>query len=168
MFYNNIAFNGDLSGWDVASAMHMGGMFYGAEAFEGIGLGNWDVSNVQHMYGMFEGATNFNQNLCAWGLSFVAKSAVVADMFIGASICDVPQDTPTITVVDGSNVLTPMCQSDCLDGFGVDSSPYTIKYLGETPASIDTIAGMLTIPLTVGGGGTARRGDCPCQHLPRV
>ena len=73
MFYGAASFNGDISGWDVSNVTDMRGMFHGADAFEGIGLSNWNVGNVTDMSIMFSGAAAFNGNLGAWDIGSVTK-----------------------------------------------------------------------------------------------
>ena len=59
MFYHASQFNGDISGWNVASVTDMQWMFRQATAFNQ-NLGGWDVSAVKTMDHMLEGATNFS------------------------------------------------------------------------------------------------------------
>jgi uncharacterized repeat protein (TIGR02543 family) len=59
-----------MNSWDVSNVTHMGGMFFGAEAFNQ-NIGTWDVSNVTDMYWMFENAIAFNQDIGAWDVSNV-------------------------------------------------------------------------------------------------
>ena len=61
MFYNTLAFNGDLSSWDVSNVTTMEGMFCCAPAFNG-DLSSWNVSNVTKMAGMFYEAKAFNKD----------------------------------------------------------------------------------------------------------
>ncbi|WP_036384595.1 BspA family leucine-rich repeat surface protein [Muricauda sp. MAR_2010_75] len=71
MFSSAVAFNGDLSGWDVSNVSDMGGMFAGAVTFEGTGLSDWNTSNVNNMSGMFAYAETFNGDLSGWDVSSV-------------------------------------------------------------------------------------------------
>lgn len=69
LFYScsDLFFDQDLSGWEVASATNMEGMFFGARHFNQ-NLSSWNVSGVENAEYMFYGASNFNQTLCdAWG-----------------------------------------------------------------------------------------------------
>ena len=45
MFYQAVAFDGDLANWDVSKVKNVHGMFYNAEAFKR-DLSKWDVSSV--------------------------------------------------------------------------------------------------------------------------
>ena len=70
MFESAIAFDGDLSSWDVSSVTDMSSMFAGANTFNQP-LNTWDVSSVTEMNGMFSFATSFNQPLNDWDVSSV-------------------------------------------------------------------------------------------------
>ena len=53
MFFNNaIAFNQDISDWDVSNATDMRGMFRQAEAYNQ-DMAGWDIGNVTEMLEMF-------------------------------------------------------------------------------------------------------------------
>lgn len=67
MFYNAIAFNGDLSQWEVGNVVDMLGVFSGATNFNG-DLSNWDVGNVTIMTGMFREASSFDQDISNWNV----------------------------------------------------------------------------------------------------
>ncbi|MDZ7716290.1 MAG: BspA family leucine-rich repeat surface protein [Balneolaceae bacterium] len=60
MFNEALAFNGDLSNWNVSNVTSMRRMFQGAESFNAE-ISSWDVSSVKDMSGMFFGASSFNQ-----------------------------------------------------------------------------------------------------------
>ena len=70
MFISNIAFNGDLSDWDVSSVTDMAYMFSSAVVFNG-DLSDWDVSSVTDMSNMFSTAVVFNGDLSDWDVSSV-------------------------------------------------------------------------------------------------
>lgn len=72
MFSNALAFNQDLSLWDVSGVSSMYGMFSFATAFDQ-DISMWDVSGVIDMYGMFQNATTFNQPLNSWNVSNVTN-----------------------------------------------------------------------------------------------
>jgi len=55
----------------------MTGMFLGALAFNQ-DISKWDVSNVESMYGMFQRATAFNQDLDLW---YVSSSVIKNEIF---------------------------------------------------------------------------------------
>jgi surface protein len=67
---NAVSFNGDISGWDVSSAITMRAMFSGAVSF-GQPLGNWDVSSVTDMSYMFYRAESYDQPIGGWNVSGV-------------------------------------------------------------------------------------------------
>lgn len=81
MFTNAIAFNSDLSDWDVSSINNMEGMFENALSFDQ-DLSNWDVSSVGNMDRMFSGATSFSTDIYYWDVSSLTYSN---DMFLGCS-----------------------------------------------------------------------------------
>ena len=70
MFAGATAFTGDLSNWNVSSALSLFGMFDGAIAFNS-DLSNWNVSKVTSMHSTFSGATSFDQDLGGWDISSV-------------------------------------------------------------------------------------------------
>ena len=69
MFTDAIAYNADMSDWDVSNVKYMEGMFSGATSFDQ-NIGTWDVSNVVSMGGMFGGVTlstaNYDALLNGW------------------------------------------------------------------------------------------------------
>jgi len=52
MFAQAVAFNGDISTWDVSAATTFESMFYGAESFNG-DITTWDTSSATTFYAMF-------------------------------------------------------------------------------------------------------------------
>ncbi|WP_349351311.1 MULTISPECIES: BspA family leucine-rich repeat surface protein [unclassified Flagellimonas] len=80
MFYNAIAFNGDLSQWEVGNVVDMIGVFGGATNFNG-DLSSWDVGNVTIMTAMFREASSFNQDISNWN---VLKVTHMDNMFTDA------------------------------------------------------------------------------------
>ena len=79
---NAVAFNGDISKWDVSKVTDMSYMFSFAHLFNG-DLSKWDVSRVLDMNHMFFKAKSFKQNLC--GPAWVNSKASKDDMFAGSS-----------------------------------------------------------------------------------
>jgi len=75
------AFNQDIGGWDTSSVVNMQGMFQDALAFNQ-DIGSWDTSSVQTMDSMFDGAAAFNQDISGWDVSTVTN---MASMFAGAT-----------------------------------------------------------------------------------
>jgi len=63
-----VDFNGDISNWDVSSALDIECMFYGS-AFNG-NLSKWDVSGVKNMVNAFAGS-KFNGDISKWDVSGV-------------------------------------------------------------------------------------------------
>ncbi|MFK5971049.1 MAG: BspA family leucine-rich repeat surface protein, partial [Candidatus Marithrix sp.] len=76
MFRDAIAFNSDISGWDVSNVVNMTYMFSGAVVFNQP-LNSWDVGNVTNMSHMFRVATAFNQPLNSWDVSNVSNMAAM-------------------------------------------------------------------------------------------
>ncbi|MCH8519675.1 MAG: DUF285 domain-containing protein [Nanoarchaeota archaeon] len=72
MFLNAQNFNGDVSGWDMSTAVNMQDMFRGAHSFNQP-LNLWDVSGVLNMRGLFFEALSFNQDLEFWNTSSVTN-----------------------------------------------------------------------------------------------
>ncbi|KAF3978659.1 MAG: BspA family leucine-rich repeat surface protein, partial [Methylococcales symbiont of Iophon sp. n. MRB-2018] len=82
MFSDTNAFNGDISGWNVASVTDMTFMFSNASAFNG-DISGWNVDSVTTMGLMFQNASAFNQNIGGWNVASVTD---MTNMFEGASI----------------------------------------------------------------------------------
>jgi surface protein len=87
MFQSAIAFNQDISSWNVSSVTDMGGMFLGATAFNNGGVPlTWSAgtgtSNVANMAQMFQGAAAFNQDIGNWDVSSVTN---MGGMFFGTT-----------------------------------------------------------------------------------
>ncbi|MEX2411987.1 MAG: BspA family leucine-rich repeat surface protein [Candidatus Paceibacterota bacterium] len=80
MFFQS-GFNGDISNWDVSSAVNMEYLFAFSTEFNQ-DLSNWNVGNVVSMRSMFSEATNFNQDISSWDVSKVKS---MQDMFLGAT-----------------------------------------------------------------------------------
>merc|ERR1712032_1777544 len=81
MFCDGIAFNSDISEWDVSQVTDMIGMFSGTEAFNG-DISEWDVSQVTDMIGMFSGTEAFNGDISKWDVSSVTD---MRGMFFNAN-----------------------------------------------------------------------------------
>lgn len=81
LFSNCIAFNQDLSGWDVSAVTNMTNMFNQASIFNG-DITNWNVSNVTNMTNMFGDAMAFNQDISNWNVGNVEN---MNQMFYNAS-----------------------------------------------------------------------------------
>ena len=62
--------------------MTMSGMFTGASAFRGAGVGGWDVTAVAYMRFMFMNCTKFDADLSGWQ---VGRCVNMDRMFSGAS-----------------------------------------------------------------------------------
>jgi surface protein len=81
MFSSAVAFNQDISDWDVSSVENMSYMFYFATAFNNGDTTNsgsnpldWaDTSSVTNMSYMFQFAEAFNQNIGGWSVSSVTN-----------------------------------------------------------------------------------------------
>ena len=100
MFRNAIAFNRNISSWNVTKVNSMSNMFYGASSFNQP-IGSWNVSNVTQMAAMFRNATAFNQPLVSWNVS---KVTTFANMFQSASAFNQPIETWAINTTLGANV----------------------------------------------------------------
>ena len=77
-------FNWPLNSWDVSSVTHMNSMFFDAIHFNQ-DLHNWNVSSVISMHNMFARATNFNGDISGWDVSKVTD---MSGMFVSASSFD--------------------------------------------------------------------------------
>ena len=81
IFQDAMAFNGDISNWDVSSLKNMFVMFWSAKSFN-CDLSKWDVSHVTNMDKMFYDAKSFKRKLC--GASWVDSEATKTLMFEGS------------------------------------------------------------------------------------
>ena len=79
MFRNNVAFNQDISNWDVSAVTNMSNMFDGASAFNQ-DLNLWDVTSVTNMSSMFNSITlstaNYDALLIGWSAQNVQSNIV--------------------------------------------------------------------------------------------
>ncbi|MEM9046480.1 MAG: BspA family leucine-rich repeat surface protein, partial [Pseudomonadota bacterium] len=89
LFTRNVVFDQDIGDWDVGSFTNMDRMFYGAGAFNQ-DIGDWDVGAVTNMAFMFTNAASFNQDIGSWDVSNVTSmwqlfyNAPAFDQEIGA------------------------------------------------------------------------------------
>jgi surface protein len=74
-------FNVDISSWDVSSVTNMDRMFQGADFFDQ-NIGSWDVSSVTNMSSMFRSASSFDQDISSWDVSSVTN---MNGMFLNAT-----------------------------------------------------------------------------------
>ncbi len=75
MLRDAIAFDQDISAWDVSSVINMSNLFDGATSFNQ-NISGWTTSNVQLFGNAFSSASAFNQDLGNWNLS--SATALVA------------------------------------------------------------------------------------------
>ena len=102
MFAGAVAFDGEISEWDVSAVRDMSGMFDGATSFDQP-LNDWDVLTVRDISGMFDGATSFDQPLNDWDVLTVRD---MSGMFDGATSFDQPlNDWDVLTVRDMSGMF---------------------------------------------------------------
>ena len=86
MFSDALAFNQNISSWDVSKVTYMSGMFYNAKDFNQ-DISIWDVSNVTSFRSMFQDAGVFNQDLSKWNIVILrhdGSQTDTEDMFDGA------------------------------------------------------------------------------------
>ena len=107
MFEGALAFNGDISGFDLQNVKTTERMFFNAEKFN-VDISGYNVGSVTTFAQMFEDAAAFDQSLCSWNL---ANSPDVTNMFKDAG-CSIFQGTgaPPYTDPDlNLNPISPMC-----------------------------------------------------------
>jgi hypothetical protein len=97
-------FNGDISKWDLSSAVSLERMFAGAINFNQ-DLSGWNVSLVESIDSIFEGATSFNHDLSAWN---VVRLTNMNNAFYGATsfrqdLCDWANRLPLTSTAEGNN-----------------------------------------------------------------
>jgi len=72
LWQSNPAYNGDISKWNTAQVIEMGGMFQYASAFNQ-DIGGWNTSQVTDMRAMFQYASAFNQDIGGWNTEKVTN-----------------------------------------------------------------------------------------------
>ena len=111
MFGGVIAFNQDISSWDVSNVTNMNHMFSLAQAFNQP-IGAWNTSNVTDMSYMFQSANAFNQPIGGWN---TGKVTAMNYMFSGAREFDKP--------IGGWNVSNVTNMSLMFDGARIFNQP---------------------------------------------
>jgi Mycoplasma protein of unknown function, DUF285 len=90
-FDRSVAFNTDISKWNVQSCQDFDSMFANTTTFN-VNISSWNVRQARYMGNMFQGSSAFVQNLCAWGVQLSSLATVdVANMFRNSS-CPVTSD----------------------------------------------------------------------------
>jgi surface protein len=128
MFYDDAAFNQDISSWDVSSVTDMRNMFYHATSFNG-DIGSWDVSSVTDMRAMFAGADAFNQGIGLWDVSSVTN---MSEMFEGATSFN-----QYIDLWDVSSVTDMGGMFERADAFNQDLSGWCVSLIASAPSGFD-------------------------------
>jgi len=137
MFLNAIAFNQDISGWQVYNVTNMNSMFQNASKFNQ-NIGNWNVSKVTTMIYMFYGARAFNNG--ETGLQNIPN--------ITPSTASYTNNTKTLTC-PGATFLTSLLVGDILI---IQTS--TIVY----SSAIQSIASNTSLTLTTAYGSNILTG----------
>ena len=86
MFHQASAFNQNIGGWNMANVVNMKGMFSSATVFNNGGsssINTWDTSNATDIGGVFWGAKAFNQPVGNWNLS---KNTTLWAAFLSAEV----------------------------------------------------------------------------------
>ena len=122
LFFENLSFNEDISGWDVSNVTNMKDMFSYAPNFNQP-LDKWDVSNVTDMTYMFSYATKFNQPLDKWDVSKVTDMTY---MFAGWLQSETPFNQP-LNNWDVSNVTSMFCMFSFATKFNQDISKWDVS-----------------------------------------
>ncbi|WGK70220.1 BspA family leucine-rich repeat surface protein [Candidatus Haliotispira prima] len=115
--FQNKAFSGDISGWDVSGVTDMHGMFNAATALNSP-IGDWDVSKVIDMQSMFDNASVFNQPIGDWDVSSVTNMSY---MFNSASKFNQPIGSWDVSEV--TNMQTMFSEAKA---FNQDISGWTV------------------------------------------
>ena len=120
MFYSAIAFNQDISGWDVSNDKSMSYMFRSAESFDQ-DISTWNTGSVTSFHSMFRSALNFNHDLSAWDIS---EAASMSYMFYDAVSFEqvlcwaLPDTTYDNSMFDGSGGTIAADNDNCEYGGG--------------------------------------------------
>lgn len=101
MFAFCVAFDADLSDWDVSKVTNMSRTFQSAFEFNG-NLNGWNVSNVTDMSGMFENASKFNRSISNWNVSKVTN---MESMFKSAFVFNQDLNTWNVSSVENMKSL---------------------------------------------------------------
>jgi trimeric autotransporter adhesin len=98
MFWEALAFNGDISAWNVSNVTNTSRMFWGQENDIEFNqdISRWDVSKVTDMTCMFMGAAKFKQDLSGWNVSNVTDMRF-GRMFLGTQMPENFMPLGTIT-----------------------------------------------------------------------
>jgi surface protein len=97
MFQNAIAFNQNLSSWDVGNVTTFSQMFQSAANFNG-DLSGWNTANATTMSYMFSSASKFNQNLNSWNVSKVSDLNSMFMSAVGYKQCMDDWDTSNVRI----------------------------------------------------------------------
>ena len=116
--FEDSAFNGDISKWNVSNVVNMNYMFMGASKFNG-DISKWDVSKVEDMYAMFE-RSGFDGDISKWDVSNVVNMSY---MFWGAKF------NGDISEWDVSNVTNMTAMFRKALNFNGDLSKWDVRSL---------------------------------------
>ena len=119
-FYSAIAFNSDISGWDVSNVTNMRWTFLAARAFNS-DISGWDVSNVTNFRATFQQTEAFNQDLSSWNVC-TTNTINFDNAATGWSL-------PRPAFGEFSNCFADVT-FDLAGGTSADADPVSISYTG--------------------------------------
>jgi len=152
MFRGAIAFNQDISTWDVSGVQIMNNMFQGATLFN-----NGDITNnglkplawgnnfnvVTDMSNMFYGATAFNQDISSWDVSSVTD---MSNMFQGAVAFN--NGAAALTWGSSTSSVTTMA------GMFLNASAFNQNIGGWNVSGVTNMSGMFQGATNYNNGGS--------------
>jgi surface protein len=141
MFYAALAFNQDISAWDVSQVTSMHSMFERAGTFNQP-IGSWNVSNVTDMSSLFKSANQFNQDISTWDVSQVTDMTFMFSNTIGFNQSIGGWDVSSVETMEGMFGQTASFDQD-LSTWNVSNVTDMTEMFYETGLSVSNYDALL-------------------------